>query len=81
MDTDSSLDNLKNQTDIQIYVEKESSDIRNLDLNWTFVNFEENMLMIQVLFKNPELISTGLVFDQINFKVFKWDIFKSTNGY
>ena len=46
MNTNYSTDFLKNQTFLQIQIEKEIDDIRNLSLNWTVIDFQENLLTI-----------------------------------
>ena len=34
-----------------------------------------------MVFVNPDLISTGLIYDEISFEILKEDMFKSKEGY
>ena len=38
------------------------------------------MLVIQMFFENPDLISTGLIYDDIRFEILKEDVFVSEQG-
>lgn len=88
MNTNFTIDriNSTNSTVIDIFInsniDRDSNEIRNVNLTWDLTSFANTTMEIQLNFSDPIMISNNIKYDNITFHVINFtDIFLSKEGY